>query len=120
MRDGGGRPAAGGGGPGVGAPRPPVGPPPARPRTAPPGTAPTGGATVSGSSVPVSASSEAPLVQFYADAMAIGTPVPGTGTTGNPQTVSTQWSSWSFANGMRMLSAADCDSGNPACNATQA
>jgi flagellar hook assembly protein FlgD len=67
--------------------------------------------------VMVSASSEAPLVQFYADATAIGIPVAG-GSLGVPATASTTWSTWSFSNGAHSVTAADCNADG--CNPLQA
>src|SRR5256886_7444186 len=88
----------------------------ADPGTVPTMTAPTDGATVSGA-VPLAASSEAPLVQFYVDdATPIGVPVTG-GTPGNPQPASAAPSPSSFAAGTHTLTAADFADGTPTSNA---
>src|SRR4051812_1780402 len=93
----------------------------ADPGTVPTMTAPAGVQPVSVSGpVTASASSEAPVVQFYVDdSTPLGGPVTG-GSPGNPAIASAGWSSWSFPNGAHTLTAADCDSGTPACNATRA
>src|SRR5262249_12429728 len=74
-------------------------------------TAPPDGATVSGD-VTVTATTAAPLVQFYLDGNADGTPVaPRAGS------ASTQWPTWSLADDAHLWSAAECD--NLGCNPSQ-
>jgi flagellar hook assembly protein FlgD len=74
-------------------------------------TAPTDGATVAGE-VTVTATTAAPLVQFYLDSVEFGEPVAGNGVS-----ASVQWPTWSLPDGAHSWTAADCDING--CNLSQ-
>jgi flagellar hook assembly protein FlgD len=69
------------------------------------------GPTVDGD-VTVTATTAAPLVQFYLDSVAFGAPIAGNGTS-----ASVQWPTWSRPDGDHTWTAANCDVNG--CNATK-